>query len=729
MSAPQPPNLRSSSHMVERTLSASSSAEYKKIVEVLRANAGRIVEAWAHESAKSAYLKGTDLNVPEEVRIERLKVFYHALIGRTENPISSSAQESLRSAIRAEHARNMSLSSMVKKQNLLRDTMLHVVEHDLPDLSRATAKVALDAIIDRGIEISAETMEEYGEMRSALMKSLPGADESFSLDQSLARFCRGAMDYFDADFVALFRYRPGTHDLTCKACSAKGLALTKDSSVQLGSFPVAAQAIAQRKTMYLSESSGESSTKKRVMGRLSFAHTICAPMFWGEQIVGILFVGNSSKSLYFTPDEVGLVEDLASQVARVLENSDLFDALNMRSRAQKVLIDTAASLQQEIESDEIYRIVATRLTELVPCDELAFYVFDWSRHICNPVYATGPYVSEIMADRGFSADVGVVGYVGKSRKAEIVLDSEADPRADYIPNTPKTSTTMLAVPVIGQKEVIGVIELQRYAPKTFSAEDLEVAILFANHASVALENAKLFKELTHVRDQIELHMDLLTHDIANYATPITAYFETLRQRHDLDPQVVTVLEKTSRQAESIIRLIEMVRTISRLREGPPKTLKRMDLKKAISAAVEDVKRHGDPNAIVFEMNLPGEAMLVQADEMLKDIFVNLFFSIAMTEQQESTRLMISAEERKDRKMAFWWIKVAQPSKAIPPHLKGEVLRMAKTSKSELTGGFGIGLAAAKGIVERYQGSMWVGDIVTGDYSKGCVFSMLLPKAL
>jgi signal transduction histidine kinase len=73
--------------------------------------------------------------------------------------------------------------------------------------------------------------------------------------------------------------------------------------------------------------------------------------------------------------------------------------------------------------------------------------------------------------------------------------------------------------------------------------------------------------------------------------------------------------------------------------------------------------------------------------------------------------------------------VAQPTRAIPPNLKGDVLRMVKISKSELTGGFGIGMAAAKGIIDRYSGSMWVGDIVPGDYTKGCVFNMLLPKAL
>jgi len=220
-----------------------------------------------------------------------------------------------------------------------------------------------------------------------------------------------------------------------------------------------------------------------------------------------------------------VVEGLAAQIAWVLESSRMSQQMQMRSRAQKVLIETAAAVQQEVESEEIYRIIASRVAELVSCDELALYVFDWAKRLCNPVFATGHYASEIMADKDFSADTGIVGYIGRSKKPEIILDTEADPRAEYIPGTPQTHTRMLAVPIVGKKETIGVIELMRYPPGSFSQEDLETAIMFANHAAVALENAKLLKEITDERDQVEMHMDLLTHDIANYATPITAYFE------------------------------------------------------------------------------------------------------------------------------------------------------------------------------------------------------------
>jgi K+-sensing histidine kinase KdpD len=424
-----------------------------------------------------------------------------------------------------------------------------------------------------------------------------------------------------------------------------------------------------------------------------------------------------------------MAEDLANQMVKVQDNYDNVQKLSLRTRAQKALIETAALLQQEIESEEIYRIIATRLTELVPSQEVVFYIYDWSRRVGNPVYATGPYASETMADRDFDAEIGIAGYVAKTRKAEIVLDTESDPRGVLVPGTPKTRTRMLAVPVIGKKDVLGVIELLRYPPESYSQEDLEIATMFANHASVALENAKLLSEVMTVRDQIEVSMDLLTHDIANYTTPINAYFSELSDLKDLDPKVANAIVKSQRQVESITRLVEMVRTLAKLRgAADTKVFKKMDMRKAIDLSVAEVRSRTTSKDIEFDMFFPGEEMFVFADDMLKEIFTNLFYSVAMSDRQDRTMLTVTGEVKKDSKTEYWWVKVAQPNKAIPDNLKGEVLRMAKASKSELTGGFGIGLAAARSIVNRYAGGMWVSDIVPGDYTKGCIFNIMVPRA-
>jgi signal transduction histidine kinase len=222
-------------------------------------------------------------------------------------------------------------------------------------------------------------------------------------------------------------------------------------------------------------------------------------------------------------------------------------------------------------------------------------------------------------------------------------------------------------------------------------------------------------------------MDLLTHDIANYTTPIMAYFESLRARQDLDPQIAQAVDRTSRQVESMMRLVEMVRTVARVRDEAPKNLHAVDVKKALEASIKEIRDKSKRDDIEFELDLPKEPVMVRGDEMLEDIFMNLFYSVAMPDKETKTKLMVSMEPKKNHKMEFWWIKMAQPSRAIPNNLKGEVLRLAKASKSELTSGFGIGLAAAKGVVERYSGNMWVSDIVQGDYTKGCVFNIMLPR--
>ena len=701
--------------------------EYKGLLETLRSNIGVIIEDWSSATARATYARGAEFDIPQQERVDRLRTFLEALLRRAEDSADKDALMRLKCSIRSEHSRSINLSTLIKRQSLLRDVMYKVIVKELPNVPKATAKLAVDSIVDKSIEGTVVMLEEYTDLQSALTKwLLSGSGEDAPFEQSLSRFCRNAMDYFDMEFAAVFRYDSYAQELVCQACSAKSVALSKDTRIQIRTLPAATEAFDQGKTVVL-DGTGKTQKKRKITGQVSFLHTILVPMSRNGERIGMMIFGDNARPILFTPDEVAMAEDLAKQMVRVQENFENFQKLNLRARAQKALVETAALLQQDIESEEIYRIVATRLTELIPSHEVAFYIYDWGRHVGNPVYSSGPYAAEIMADRDFDAELGIAGYVARTRKAEIVLDTEADPRGELIPNTPKTKNRMLAVPVIGQKEVLGVIELMRYPPENYTKEDLEIATMFANHASVALENAKLLNEVVSVRDQIELSMDLLTHDIANYTTPINAYFSELSTIKDLDPNVKNAIEKTERQVESIARLVEMVRTLAKIRGNEPKVFKKMDMRKAIDESVAEVRSKTKSKDIEFDMYFPGEEMLVNADDLLKEIFTNLFYSVAMSDRQQKTLLTVTGEVKKDSKAEYWWIKVAQPNKAIPDNLKGEVLRMAKASKSELTGGFGIGLAAARSIVNRYSGGMWVSDIVPGDYTKGCVFNIMIPR--
>jgi signal transduction histidine kinase len=172
----------------------------------------------------------------------------------------------------------------------------------------------------------------------------------------------------------------------------------------------------------------------------------------------------------------------------------------------------------------------------------------------------------------------------------------------------------------------------------------------------------------------------------------------------------------------------MVRIMGRLRENAVRPLTRTDLRAAVASAAAGVKGLRGMKPVDIEVTLPEGRLEVLADELLVEIFNNLFLTALRSDRQDRPRLVVTADSRREGRRDMWWVKVSQPNKVIPDHLKAEVLRMAKAAKSELGGGFGIGLATSRGIAERYLGQMWVTDMVRGDPSKGCVYNITLPKA-
>ena len=90
---------------------------------------------------------------------------------------------------------------------------------------------------------------------------------------------------------------------------------------------------------------------------------------------------------------------------------------------------------------------------------------------------------------------GLVGEVAATGTPVIVNDAGSDPRWGGELNAGEFHTrTVLAVPLITQNNVIGVLEvLNKQGGATFSQDDLDLLTAFAGQAAVAIENARLFQ--------------------------------------------------------------------------------------------------------------------------------------------------------------------------------------------------------------------------------------------
>ena len=102
---------------------------------------------------------------------------------------------------------------------------------------------------------------------------------------------------------------------------------------------------------------------------------------------------------------------------------------------QLALLDTAISMQRQIESGSIYELVANKLKEVVWNDEITFYKTDFAKGLIVPVFSKGPYTEQIMADTG-PIGMGITGHVARTGRAELVNDTSKDPRTVDVKGTP-----------------------------------------------------------------------------------------------------------------------------------------------------------------------------------------------------------------------------------------------------------------------------------------------------
>ncbi len=91
-------------------------------------------------------------------------------------------------------------------------------------------------------------------------------------------------------------------------------------------------------------------------------------------------------------------------------------------------------------------------------------------------------------------DRGISGWIFKNRASVLVNDVSKDSRTKYLRKHRKNIASILGVPLISQKRVIGILFAVKNEVYGFDQDDREMSNAFANQATVAIENARLLEE-------------------------------------------------------------------------------------------------------------------------------------------------------------------------------------------------------------------------------------------
>lgn len=254
------------------------------------------------------------------------------------------------------------------------------------------------------------------------------------------------------------------------------------------------------------------------------------------------------------------------------------------------------------------------------------------------------------------------------------------------------------------------------------SDTIEIIEIFATLAGIAIENARMFQEHIDSRRDSELYTDVLSHDVKNFNQAILGYLDLLRMKVD-KPESLALIDKIAEQAMNTSWLASNVRTMSKVTFGEIE-LVRTDLGAVLSQCEKSLSQYYPSRKIVFGRSAEQSSFFVLADDLIWELFTNIFTNAVKYDPHEPLELMVSVERTYRVNKKYWTISVADRGRGIPDEVKEVIFdRFTKAPRKK---GEGMGLHIVKTLASRYEGRVWVEDRVKGDYGQGAVFKVELP---
>ena len=233
--------------------------------------------------------------------------------------------------------------------------------------------------------------------------------------------------------------------------------------------------------------------------------------------------------------------------------------------------------------------------------------------------------------------------------------------------------------------------------------------------------------------QARLLQDILSHDIRNYNQVIRLSAELLREELSDNPVVVSVVDNMLKAVDGSTSLLERTKRLGRVLSEANPILYSVNLRELIRDSLQLIKASFHEKSFKFseEYDTGGVAPRIEADEILAEVFANLFSNSAKYTQADVVEIDVKVTpasksdlENLNPLREYWKIQVTDNGSGIPDVMKTKVFERYLSSAK----GSGLGLSIVHAlVVERYKGSVKMKDRVPRDHSRGTQVEILLPK--
>jgi sigma-B regulation protein RsbU (phosphoserine phosphatase) len=224
---------------------------------------------------------------------------------------------------------------------------------------------------------------------------------------------------------------------------------------------------------------------------------LAVPMISRRKLVGVIDI-QSVRQNAFTEHDSSLLRLLASRIVSSIDNARLYKRVVQQNRTSRMLAHLSHEFSSILRLDELLKRIAKRLRTLIHYDAFSVLLVDREHHCLRHRFSER-YDERVQLDN-IPIGKGITGAAAERRETIRVDDTLADPR--YIVSHPDIRSEV-AVPLVVQDRVVGVLDLESERIGYFTDEHLRTVSLLAPQIANSIENARLYEELAQREQRME----------------------------------------------------------------------------------------------------------------------------------------------------------------------------------------------------------------------------------
>ena len=315
-----------------------------------------------------------------------------------------------------------------------------------------------------------------------------------SLDELCRRVARLIQSTFNFYYVAIFTLGPGESSLHYRS-SAAALSRKKRQAA-----PVLEVEIGQGVIGHVAQSGEEilcndvtQEPRFRPIDSLPETQSeVSIPIRIESRVLGVLDV-QSDQINAFHPYDLLVLRALADNIALAVEGTHLYSRLQRRAEQLAAIAEVSRSTNTILDLGALLESVAGLI-----CKRFGFpyvHLFTVHHNRRQIVYEAGSG-SKSVELQGYALDMddaeGLIPWAARKGKAVLANDVEQEPRYRPSPFPPANTRSELVIPLVFNKKVVGVLDIQSDKLNAFKHEEKQVFEAFSDSIAAAIHNASLY---------------------------------------------------------------------------------------------------------------------------------------------------------------------------------------------------------------------------------------------